>query len=156
MGRWSYTDRGLDMKKLIGIMISMVISLGVIAAEATSNLTWEAPTTRVDGTLLTMQEIAEYRAYYEVDGIPTVASSVTVIDFASTSSEITLTLDPRPEPYVVSFAILTVDTNGRQSQLSEVVSKTFNVSSTANPGVPTTLEFTVTCADGCNIEEVTQ
>jgi len=144
------------MKQLISVMVLLFMALGAIAAETTSNLSWEAPTTRVDGTPLTMEEIQEYRAYYEVDGIPTVASPVTVIDFATTSAEITLTLNPRSEPYVVSFAILTVDTEGRQSQLSEVVSKTFNVISTANPGVPTTLKFTVTCTDGCSIEEVTK
>ena len=143
------------MKQLITFIVLLFMSLGAIAAEATSNLSWEAPTTRVDGTPLAMEEIQEYRVYYEVDGIPTVASSVTAIDFASISAEITLTLNPRVEPYVVSFAILTVDTEDRQSQLSEIVSKTFNVNSTANPGVPTTLQFTVTCTNGCSIEEVT-
>jgi len=144
------------MKNIIGFMFLTVIAFGATAAETSSSLSWEAPTTRVDGTPLAMEEIKEYRAYYEVDNIPTVASTVTVIDFASTSTEIALTLDPRSEPYVVSFAILTVDTDGRQSQLSDVVSKTFNVSSTANPGVPTTLQFTVTCTNGCSIKEVVQ
>ena len=143
------------MKKLIGIMILMITSLGVIAAEATSNLTWEAPTTRVDGTLLTMQEIAEYRAFYAIDGEPTTDSEFVVIDFAATTEVITLQLQPRAEPYTISFAIMTVDTQDRQSLLSNVVSKQFQVESTSNPGVPTMLQFSISIADGFTITEVT-
>ena len=144
------------MKKLIGIMILMVISLGVISAEGTSTLSWEAPTTRVDGTAMAVGEIKEYRAFYAIDGEPTTDSEFVVIDFAATAEDITLQLTPRAEPYTVSFAIMTVDTQDRQSLLSNVASKQFQVSSTSNPGVPTNLEFTISIANGFTITEVTQ
>ena len=143
------------MKQLIGVIVLMVMSLAVIAAEATSNLSWEAPTTRVDGTLLTMQEIAEYRAFYAIDGDPTTDSEFIVIDFAATTEVITLQLQPRADPYSISFAIMTVDTQDRQSLLSNVVSKQFQVESTSNPGVPTMLQFSISIADGFTITEVT-
>ena len=144
------------MKQLIGVIVLMVMSLAVIAAEATSNLSWEAPTTRVDGTTLTMGEIKEYRAFYAIDGDPTTDSEFVVIDFAATTEDITLQLTPRAEPYTISFAIMTVDTQDRQSSLSNVASKQFQVESTSNPGVPTMLQFTISMADGFTITEVTQ
>jgi len=143
------------MKAILGILVMLTLSQFAIAAESTSTLSWEAPTTRVDGTAMTVNEIKEYRAFYAIDGEPTTDSEFIVIDFAATTEVITLQLQPRAEPYTISFAILTVDTNGRQSQLSEVVSKTFNVSSTANPGVPTMLQFSISIADGFTITEVT-
>ena len=143
------------MKKLIGIMILMITSLGVIAAESTSTLSWEAPTTRVDGTAMTVNEIKEYRAFYVIDSEPTTDSEFIVIDFAATTEVITLQLQPRAEPYTISFAIMTVDTKDRQSLLSNVVSKQFQVESTSNPGVPTMLQFSISIADGFTITEVT-
>jgi len=143
------------MKAILAIFVILTLSQFAIAVEAPSTLSWEAPTTRVDGTAMTVNEIKEYRAFYVIDSEPTTDSEFIVIDFAATTEVITLQLQPRAEPYTISFAILTVDTNGRQSQLSEVVSKTFNVSSTANPGVPTMLQFSISIADGFTITEVT-
>jgi len=50
-----------------------------------------------------------------------------------------------------------VDRDGLQSVLSETVTKSFNVESTAKPNAPTQLMFSVACADGsgCEITEVT-
>ena len=76
------------------------------------------------------------------------------MDGTSESETVTLELLPRVEPYVVSFAIRTVDTDGLGSALSNIVSKTFQVDSTAAPVAPTSLEFTITCGDGCSIVEV--
>ena len=143
------------MKAILAIFVILTLSQFAIAAESTSTLSWEAPTTRVDGTAMTVNEIKEYRAFYAIDGEPTTDSEFIVIDFAATTEVITLQLQPRAEPYIISFAIMTVDTQDRQSLLSNVVSKTFNVSSTANPGVPTMLQFSISIADGFTITEVT-
>ena len=70
------------------------------------------------------------------------------------AAEITIDLTPRPEPYVISFAITTVARDGLQSVLSNTVSKTFDVKSTAKPNAPTSVTFTVVCGDGCSITEV--
>ena len=143
------------MKAILAIFVILTLSQFAIAVEAPSTLSWKAPTTRVDGTLLTMQEIAEYRAFYAIDGDPTTDSEFIVIDFAATTEVITLQLQPRAEPYTISFAIMTVDTQDRQSLLSNVVSKQFQVESTSNPGVPTMLQFSISIADGFTITEVT-
>jgi len=55
---------------------------------------------------------------------------------------------------VISFAITTVDRDGLESALSDMVSKTFDVKSTAKPSAPTSLTFTVACGDGCEITEI--
>ena len=143
------------MKAILAIFVILTLSQFAIAVEAPSTLSWEAPTTRVDGTTLTMGEIKEYRAFYAIDGDPTTDSEFVVIDFAATTEDITLQLTPRAEPYTISFAIMTVDTQDRQSFLSNVASKQFQVESTSNPGVPTNLEFTISIANGFTITEVT-
>ena len=146
------------MKKLIGltwaILFLFTTSLAV-AGEATSALSWEAPTTRVDGTPLAINEIQGYKAFYEVDGLPTLQSSFEDIDATTITATIVLDLQPRPEPYVVSFALVAIDTDGRQSELSQPVSKSFVVASTAPPGPPTNLVITISIADGFTITEVT-
>jgi len=108
------------------------------------------------GNLLdgTVKKIKEYRVYYTIDeqtpgeGVPIVISGT------SSSETVTLELLPRAKPYVIGFAISTVDTAGRESVRSETVSKTFDVDSTAKPNAPTNLQFTLSCGDGCTITEV--
>ena len=143
------------MKAILAIFVILTLSQFAIAVEAPSTLSWKAPTTRVDGTAMTVNEIKEYRAFYAIDGEPTTDSEFIVIDFAATTEVITLQLQPRAEPYTISFAIMTVDTKDRQSLLSNVVSKQFQVESTSNPGVPTMLQFSISIADGFTITEVT-
>jgi len=122
------------------------------AAPATSTLSWTPPVTRVDGTPFTVEEISEYRIYHAIDGpVEQGADYDTANDF-QTREIITLELAPRAEPYVVSFAVSTVDTDGLESALSETASKTFDVGSTAKPGAPTSITFSITCGDGCTIE----
>ena len=138
-------------------MMLFLASFGVFSAPAVSTLNWTAPTTRTDGTPLAPTEIQEFRVYYGVDigGNPLVVGPDYADFTGENAAEITLDLTPRAEPYVVSFAITAVDTDGIESQLSETVSKTFDVQSTANPSAPTSLKFTVTCTDGCVITETT-
>ena len=140
------------MKYLIAVFL---FTFSLVAIASSANLSWEAPTTRMDGTALQASEIKEYQIFHEVDGAPSeIDSEVTVVDSGESVTILTLELPPRVEPYVVNFAILTVDTAGLKSPLSEPVSKTFNVNSTAAPGVPTMLEFTINCGEGCQITEV--
>ena len=124
------------------------------AAPATADLSWTAPDTRVDGTILEASEIAEYRVYYSIDGTPTGAGEFIPVSGA-VAETVTLDLTPRVELYVVQFAVTTVDTTGQVSALSNVVSKTFTVKSTAAPNPPTNLQFTIACGDGCTITEKT-
>ena len=146
------------MKYAIAMMLFLA-SFGVFSAPAVSTLNWTAPTTRTDGTPLAPTEIQEFRVYYGID----IGESPLAIgpDYTAVSgenaAEITIDLTPRPEPYVISFAITTVDRDGLESALSETVTKSFDVESTAKPNAPTSLTFTVVCGDGsgCEITEVT-
>ena len=134
-----------------------LFSFGAVAAPATSTLSWDAPTTRVDGTPLAPTEIQEFRVYYGIDIGPdplAIGPEYTAVS-GENAAEITIDLTPRPEPHVISFAITTVARDGLQSVLSNTVSKTFNVKSTAVPSAPTSVTFTVVCGDGCEITEIT-
>jgi hypothetical protein len=136
------------------LIVGLMVTLAAQAAPATSELSWTAPDTREDGTPLAPAEIAEYRVYYAVDEQVTTDSTTVVLGGTEVAGTITLTLIPRPDPYVVRFAVATVDTEGRVSALSEVVSKTFAVNSTASPMPSTNLMFSVTCTSGCTITEL--
>ena len=145
------------MKYAIAMML-LLTSFGAFAAPAVSTLSWDAPTTRVDGTQLAPAQIEEFRVYYGTDIGPdplALGPDYTAVT-GENAAEITIDLTPRPEPYVISFAITTVARDGLQSALSETVTKTFDVRSTAKPNAPTSLMFTVVCGDGCTITEITQ
>ena len=145
------------MKYVIAFMFFMA-SFGIFAAPATSTLTWTAPTTRVDGTPLQATQIEEFRVYHGIDIGPddplAIGPEYTAVTGENTT-DITIELVPRADPYVISFAITTVDRDGLESALSETVSKTFDVDSTADPAAPTSLRFTINCVDGCTVTEVT-
>lgn len=141
------------LKQLLAFTLLLMLSTAAFGAEAWSELSWTAPDTRVDGTPLTLEEIAEYRVYYTIDGQTPGDGSPVVVSGDSASKAVTLDLMPRADPYVVSFAITTVDMDGLESVRSETVSKTFAVSSTAPPTAPTSVQFTITCGDGCTITE---
>ena len=142
------------MKFAAFLFAGMMVALAAQAAPAPSDLSWTAPSTRVDGTPLDPADIAEYRVYYTINGEPQGVDPI-VVSGTSASETVMLELTPRVEPYVVSFAITTMDTDGLESAQSETVSKTFQVDSTAAPGAPTSLEFTIVCGEGCTVTEVT-
>lgn len=142
-----------SVKCLIATLF-LILCSPAMAAEATSELSWSAPTERVDGTPLAPAEIKEYRVFYAVDANVTPNSQVITIGPDAVSESITIQLTPRAEPYTVGFSIATVDTADRMSALSDVVSKVFQVESTAKPTPPTSLTFTVSCIDGCTVTEI--
>lgn len=143
-----------NLMVIFALMGLMAVVQNAFAASATSELSWSAPTERVDGTPMGLDEIAEYRVFYSVDGQPTTDGEFITIGPDATSETVTLELTPRSEDYTVSFAIVVVDTNGLESEPSEMVSKVFNVDSTAIPAPATNLQFTITCGEGCTIEKV--
>ena len=91
--------------------------------------------------------------YYTIDGTPPGDGDPIVVGGTAVSETVTLDLTPRIEPYVVSFAIKTVDTDGLGSALSDVVTKTYEVESTSSPRAPTNLQFEITCGEGCTIKK---
>ena len=143
------------MKFAAFLFLGMLVTLAAHAAPAPSDLSWTAPDTRVDGTPLAAGEILEYRVFYTVDGPIDASGEYVAVTGTSAAETITLDLIPRAEPYTINFAVRTVSTDGLESALSETVSKTFDVDSTANPAAPTRLQFTINCVDGCTVTEVT-
>ena len=143
------------MKYLLVFVLALV-SFGAVAAPATSTLSWEPPTERVDGTPFAVEDIQEYRVTYTIDGKVDANRPPVVIDFAAVDAEIVVELTPREMPYVVAFQIVVVDTEGRVSLPSDPVSKEFAVDSTASPQPPTNIQFRITCGDSCEIEEIVQ
>ena len=147
------------IKFTVFLLVGMLATLAAHAAPATSTLSWDAPTTRVDGTPLKATQIEEFRIYHGIDVGPdplAIGPDYTAVS-GENATDITIELVPRVEPYVISFAITTVDRDGLQSVLSETATKSFDVQSTAKPNAPTELMFTVACADGsgCEITEIT-
>ena len=145
------------MKFAAFLFVGMLVTLAAHAAPATSTLSWDAPTTRADGTPLQATQIEEFRVYHGIDIGPdplAIGPEYTAVS-GENATDITIELVPRADPYVISFAITTVDRDGLQSALSETVTKSFDVESTAKPNAPTQLMFSVACADGsgCEITE---
>jgi len=136
------------------LLVGLMLTLAVQAAPATSTLSWEPPTERVDGTPFAVEDIQEYRVTYTIDGKVDANRPPVVIDFAAVNAEIVVELTPREMPYVVAFQIVVVDTEGRVSRPSDPVSKEFAVDSTASPQPPTNIQFRITCGDSCEIEEI--
>jgi hypothetical protein len=141
---------------LSALAVLPALSSAVHAAPVNAALSWTAPTTRVDGTPLAASEIAEYRIYSGVasDAWGVDKDSPHMKVTSGTSQVVTIELTPRAEPYVLQFAARAVDTKGNVSPLSNIASTTVLVESTAEPGAPTTLQFTIDCAAGCVITEV--
>ena len=136
------------------LLVGLMVMGASTAFAATADLSWTAPDTRVDGTPLAAGEVSQYLVYFKVDAVPTRGGESVMVTGGVTET-ITLDLVPRAEAYVVSFAVSAVDSEGRESDLSAVVSKTFMVNSTAAPNPPTNIRVTITCADECTITEKT-
>jgi hypothetical protein len=100
------------MKQPISIMVLMIMSLAVSA----TTLSWEPPTTRVDGqTLDPATELAEYRLYCE--GLDTVA-----IPAATSNGEYEV---PKTNIFpgygAYDCGLTAVDTEGLESTMSNMV-----------------------------------
>lgn len=122
------------------------------AATVTADLTWTQPETRTDGTPLSADEIAGYRIYQAIDGhVSDNPESEYIAVTQDQARAVEIQLDPRPEPYTIRFGVRAVDTQGRYSDLSNIVSQQFLVSSTSAPGAPTSLRLQISCASGCTI-----
>lgn len=81
----------------------------------TASLRWAAPATRADGSKLYVGEISGYRIYYKLrheDNFETISVS------GSDATEYPL---KQFEPGIYEFAVSTLDTEGLESQRSQVI-----------------------------------
>lgn len=146
------------MKNTLWVLF-VILCLGglqpAFAAAVDAQLSWQAPTTRADGSALQSSEIGGYRIYQAVDGVVDADPEAEHVFVGSGSEQrLRLELMPRPDPYTLSFALRTVDTKGLVSALSETVTLTVTVESTAAPSPPTGVTVEIDCASGCVITTV--
>lgn len=134
---------------LAGILLLSGVTL---AAPVDVKLSWIPPDTREDGTPITPEELSEYRVYYAIDENVGLASDVVLVGPGEKNEVVVLDLQPRAQPYQLSFAVTAVDLEGRESILSNIVTVEATVGSTAAPAPPTTLQFEIQCGKGCTIE----
>jgi hypothetical protein len=85
-------------------------------------LSWAPPSTREDGTALTLSELSGYEVYYYLDGTDASQGEVKQVSGGTTTTA-EITLDG---PGTYYFAIAARDQNGLVSNLSNYVSATFN------------------------------
>lgn len=122
------------------------ISPANAANSQTFHVTWSAPTTRADGSALSLSDLAGYEIYYTIDS-QTTASVVAVSSGGILSKDITLNLPPQTAPYTIYFAMTAIDNNNLKSALSPVV--TVKVTSQfALPAPPTNLKLSINCVSG--------
>ena len=137
---------------LFGVVMALLSAVAQ-AAPVTADLSWTAPDARVDGTALNPSDIAEYRIYHAVDDDIDPGSDPIIVTGGNTEV-VTIDLAPRAEPYDLVFAVTAVDTEGRESDLSNVAIVTALVQSTAAPAPPTSLRFKIRCDGECSVAVV--
>lgn len=152
---------GPDMRTLTTNTLAMLLfalAMGFLSAVAqaapvTADLSWTAPDAREDGTALDPSEIAEYRIYHAIDDDIDPGSDPIIVTGGNTEV-VTIDLVPRAEPYDLVFAVTAVDTEGRESDLSNVAIVTALVQSTAAPAPPTSLRLEIRCDGECSVTVV--
>lgn len=106
-----------------GTVVSSNISNVAVSCSTTNTtvsvtLNWTAPTTRVDGTAISLSEIAGYILYYGTSPTTTSSNSVAINDGSATQYTLNL---PSGTYY---FVICAVDSNGVVGAQSSVLQKT--------------------------------
>jgi hypothetical protein len=110
------------MKKYI-ILALLLFSSSALAGTAT--VTWVAPTTREDGTAMSLSEIASYKIYY--GNAPGTYTTYITVPGSLTTAQITLGAGSW------YFAATTVDTSGLESAYSGEATKTILKSKPRSP-----------------------
>jgi hypothetical protein len=114
----SKNDSNMNLK-LILVLLAFLVSLmlnGCSGGGGTNaDLSWVAPTERVDGSVLVLSDIAGYRIYYGLE--PGVYhNQIDVNDHTATQVQLSGLLSG--EYFIV---MTTIDTNGRESSFSQEV-----------------------------------
>lgn len=116
------------------LLLSLVLMTSyALALDGQAVFTWSVPTKRVNGDPLPLNEIASYRIYSSrvagellQDADPTTALNLVVTMPSATTTEHTATFDVT-DGETLYFAMTTVDTDGIEGNLSNILSKQFVV-----------------------------
>ena len=92
-------------------------STETVSVTESVSLAWTAPTTRVDGELLSLSEVEGYRVYYGTDK----DNMVAIVDLNDSSTTSYTISGLGPGTYY--FAVTAYDYDGLESSYSEIVSK---------------------------------
>lgn len=134
-----------------------------VAQQVVTNMSWTAPTTREDGTPYNHATDGAKTTVLYSNGVPvagadgtvaaTLPTGVTAVDVTGTTRNVTLSLYPRAEPYVLHFGVYVTAKDGSKSKAA-MRQRTFVVNSTALPRQITDFTITITCqpAGACNIQ----
>jgi hypothetical protein len=97
---------------------NVTVSCSTTTTSVSVTLNWTAPTTRADGTAISLSEIGGYILYYGTSPTTTSSNAITISD--SSATQYTLTL-PAGTYY---FVICAVDASGTPGEKSAVLQKT--------------------------------
>ncbi|MGD8804023.1 MAG: fibronectin type III domain-containing protein [Gammaproteobacteria bacterium] len=101
---------------LLTFLLSLMLN-GCGEGGATADLSWVAPTERVDGSALSLSDIAGYRIYYgHESGV--YHNQIDVNDHTATQAQL-----PGLPSGKYFIALTTIDTDGRESAFSQEVEK---------------------------------
>ena len=118
MTQHRFTRACLSRHLLILLVLFQLVACnsGTEASRGSATLSWTAPSEREDGTPIALSEIAGYRVYYG----PSTGNYPHRVDIADSLAVQTILQNLPPGDYV--FVVTTLDTQGRESSYSKVVS----------------------------------
>ncbi|MEJ2361120.1 MAG: fibronectin type III domain-containing protein [Gammaproteobacteria bacterium] len=97
---------------------NVAVSCSTTTTTGSVTLNWSAPTTRADGTAISLSDISGYILYYGTSPTTTSSNAITINDGSATQYTLTL---PAGTYY---FVICAVDSNGMPGAMSTVLQKT--------------------------------
>lgn len=140
---------------VIALVVLVIAIMGIVKnAEAATDmhLRWEQPLFYDDGTEMSLETIANFELHYTVDKEFEITEQPVIIKAGETGTYVLpLNLAPRPDPYTVKVALRTVSIYGVRSDISNIISESFLVNSTAKPSAPVNIKFEFKCDKTCEI-----
>lgn len=121
------------------------------AKEVTSGVQWEQPLFNEDGTALEPEELSSFEIHYTVDKPFTEMKEPVLVEYNKRTFSLELSLKPRREPYTVNMAVRAVTIYGTKSEMSDVITNTFNLNSTQRPVKPINISITISCDETCAV-----
>ncbi|WLQ15253.1 fibronectin type III domain-containing protein [Hahella aquimaris] len=127
--------RNKSLPIFTGIIFLTTLVTGCGGGEGSSHSTdngvyvfWDAPATREDGSPLALSEIASYRVYHSFTPAEPTSSDKSIKDDKWSSIQMSATADSyyfdNLKPGEHYFAVTVVDTDGIESEPSEILPKT--------------------------------